>query len=198
MAKSVIDSVQTKGVGFAPILKFYFEKCGISQIIDDYLFLDPRRKILSHGQACVAMITGILFQVLQLYRLCKFANATTVLDIILPGIAPEQYFDDRLADTLDAIYEGGIGNLETLLTQKMIHEFDIHCPVCHNDTTSVSVYGQGNHNKTADSNEAPRSRAARYQRGLKAILYWKGTRRFPFQATPSSFFTPQQSYEEFF
>ena len=69
MAKSVIKSVQTQGLGFAPILKYYFEKCGIRQIIDDYVPLDPRRKVMTHGQACVAMITGILFQVLQLYRL---------------------------------------------------------------------------------------------------------------------------------
>ncbi len=171
MAKSVIDSVQTKGVGFAPILKFYFEKCGISQIIDDYLPLDPRRKILSHGQACVAMITGILFQVLQLYRLCKFANATTVLDVILPGIDPEQYFDDRLADSLDAIYDGGIGNLETLLTQKMIHEFDIQCPVCHNDTTSVSVYGQGDNNKTADSIKITYGYSKKHRQDLKQFVW---------------------------
>jgi hypothetical protein len=46
-------------------------------------------------------------------------------------------------------------------------------------------------------NEAPRSRAARYQRGLKAILYWKGHVVSPSKLTPSSYFTPQQSYEEF-
>jgi hypothetical protein len=39
-------------------------------------------------------------------------------------------------------------------------------------------------------NEAPRSRAARYQRGLKTILYWKGTRRFPFQTNPFLVFHP--------
>jgi hypothetical protein len=36
------------------------------------------------------MITAILFQVLQLYRLCKFATDTTVLSVILPHIAPHE------------------------------------------------------------------------------------------------------------
>ena len=71
---------------------------------------------------CVAMITGILFQILQPYRLCKSAKATTALGIILPAIDPEQYFDDRPADTLDAIYDGEIGNLKTLLTQKRLKD----------------------------------------------------------------------------
>ena len=41
-----------------------------------------------------------------------------------------------------------------------------------------------NENNSFFVNELPRSRAAKYQRGLKAILYWKGTRRFPFQTNP--------------
>lgn len=171
MAKSVIKSVQTQGVGFAPILKYYFEKCGIRQIIDDYVPLDPRRKVMTHGQACVAMITGILFQVLQLYRLCKFASATTVLDVILPGIGPEQYFDDRLADTLDAIYASGIGNLETMITQKMIQQFDIQCPICHNDTTSVSVYGQADNNKTPDSIKITYGYSKKRRKDLKQFVW---------------------------
>ena len=39
-------------------------------------------------------------------------------------------------------------------------------------------------------NEAPRSRAARYQRGLKTILYWNGKRRFPFQTNLFLVFHP--------
>ena len=108
MTKSVVKSVKTQPVGFAPILKHYFERCSIAKIIDENIQLDPRRKILTHGQASMAMITGILFQILQLYRICKFANETTVLDVILPDIAPDEYFDDRLADTLDAIFDYGI------------------------------------------------------------------------------------------
>ena len=64
------------------------------------------------------MVSGMLFRDLQRYRLCKFAIATTALDVVLPGIATEKYFDGRLADTPDTIYYGGFGNLESLLTQK--------------------------------------------------------------------------------
>jgi len=103
--------------------------------------LDPRRKKLTHGQACVAMITAILYQVLQLYRLCRFANETIILKGIFPNIEPKEYFDDRLADTLDAIKENGIGDLELLITRKMIEDFTIISDICHNDTTSASVYG---------------------------------------------------------
>ncbi|MGD9073115.1 MAG: hypothetical protein PVI69_15240, partial [Desulfobacterales bacterium] len=42
------------------------------------------------------MITAILFQVMQLYRICKFATEKTVLKVLLPQIEADQYFDDRL------------------------------------------------------------------------------------------------------
>ena len=171
MSQTVIRDVQTKGVGFAPILCHYFEKCGIAEIIDENVPLDPRRKVLTHGQACVAMITGILFQVLQLYRLCKFAKETTVLDVIFPDIAPNEYFDDRLADTLDAVFEYGIGNLEALLTQRMINEFEIETDLCHNDTTSVSVYGQCNKNKTEDSIKITFGYSKKHREDLKQLVW---------------------------
>lgn len=51
MAKNIIKSVETKGVGFAPILRFYFERCAIAETIDENVPLGPRRKVLTHGQA---------------------------------------------------------------------------------------------------------------------------------------------------
>ncbi|MGA7875720.1 MAG: DUF4277 domain-containing protein [Desulfoferrobacter sp.] len=142
MKESGIQSVQTQGVGFGPIVRAYLEKAGIARIIDEHVPLDPRRKILSHGEAAVAMITGILFQVLQLYRLVPFAKEATVLQVIFPHIKPEEYFDDRLSDTLHALFNYGLGNLEMLLTQNCIKEFEIKTQLCHNDTTSASVYGE--------------------------------------------------------
>ncbi len=60
MENYIIEGVETKGVSFAPILRHYFEKSDIIQIIDENVPLDPSRKVLTNGQACVAIITGIL------------------------------------------------------------------------------------------------------------------------------------------
>jgi transposase len=171
MAMPVVKSVETQPIGFAPILQCYFDRCGISKIIDDNIKLDPRRKIVTHGQASVAMVTGILFQVLQLYRICKFASETTVLDVILPDIAPDEYFDDRLADTLDAIFAYGIGNLEMLITQHMIKEFNIKNDICHNDTTSASTYGNCDKNRTSKSIEITFGYSKKHRQDLKQLVW---------------------------
>lgn len=171
MVDSVIENVQTQAVGFAPILRNYFERSGIERIIDENVELDPRRKVLTHGQAAVAMITGILFQVMALYRICKFASEKNVLQVILPMIKPKEYFDDRLADTLDALFESGIGNLDLLITRQMIDEFQIHTDLCHNDTTSVSVYGQMDNNKTDRSIQLTFGHSKKHREDLKQLVW---------------------------
>ncbi|WP_459904061.1 DUF4277 domain-containing protein, partial [Desulfosarcina cetonica] len=117
-------------------------------MVDAHIPTDPRRKVLTHGQACIAMVTGILFQVMQLYRICQFAKESTVLDVLLPGIAPKEYFDDRLADTLNALYDFGLGNLETMITRTMIEGFQIETDICHNDTTCAQMFGDANNRRS--------------------------------------------------
>jgi transposase len=171
MAQHVVENVQTKPIGFAPILAHYFKKCGVVDIIDSSVPVDPRRKVLTHGQAAMAMITGILFQVMQLYRICQFAKESTVLDVLLPGIEPEQYFDDRMADTLDALFYYGLGNLETQITRSMIDEFDIENKICHNDTTCALVYGDCNNNQTDQSIKISFGYSKKYRNDLKQLVW---------------------------
>ncbi len=102
---------------------------------------DPRRKGLTHGQACVALITGIFHQVFQLYALQKFATTTDILRVIFPDVAPDAYVDDRLGDTLDALYNVGLGDLELIITRHMLEEFGITVTSAHRETTTASVYG---------------------------------------------------------
>ena len=171
MKTPVIKNVQTQAVGFAPILRYYFDQCGIAKIIDDHVELDPRRKILTHGQAAVAMITAILFQVMQLYRICKFATEKTVLKVLLPQIEADQYFDDRLADTLDALFGYGIGDLDMLITANMIDVFQIQTQACHNDTTSVSMYGDADNNKTEQSIQITYGHSKKHRKDLKQLIW---------------------------
>ena len=171
MPKQAIKNVQTKPIGFAPILAHYFKKCAIVDIIDDCVPVDPRRKILSHGQAAMAMITGILFQAMQLYRICQFSKEYTVLDVLLPGIDSKEYFDDRLADTLDALFYYGLGNLETQITRHMIQAFNIENHICHNDTTCAQVYGNCDNNQSDESIKITFGYSKAYRKDLKQLIW---------------------------
>jgi len=171
MPENIINDVRTKPIGFAPILAHYFKKCGIADIVDAHVATDPRRKVLTHGQACIAMITGILFQVMQLYRICQFARESTVLDALLPGIDPEAYFDDRLADTLNELYDFGLGDLETMITKTMINAFQIKTEICHNDTTCAFVYGNADNHRSEDGIKITFGYSKQYRKDLKQLVW---------------------------
>lgn len=171
MATPVLNKVQTQAIGYAPILKYFFESMGIEKIIDEHVNLDPRRKTLTHGQAAVAMVTAILFQVFQLYRICRFADKSRVLKVIFPGIEGSEYFDDRLADTLDAIYKFGIGNLEMLITKYIIEKFSIENDICHNDPTTASVYGDCDNHKTGRGINITYGFSKKHRADLKQFLW---------------------------
>ena len=171
MPKKSINNVRTKPIGFAPILAHYFEKCGIVDLVDTHVPTDPRRKVLTHGQACLAMVTGILFQVMQLYRICQFAKESTILDVLLPGIAAEEYFDDRLADTLDALFDFGLGNLETTITRTMIEAFQIETNTCHNDTTCAQMFGDADNRRSDKGITITFGYSKQYRKDLKQLVW---------------------------
>lgn len=171
MSKNVLTDVHIKNLGFAPILAHYFQKCGIMDIIDAHVPTDPRRKVLTHGQACIAMITGILFQVMQLYRICQFAKESSVLDVLLPGIAFQEYFDDRLADTLDALYDFGLDDLEILITSAMIRAFNIKTDVCHNDTTCAFMFGNADNRRSDQGITITFGYSKQYRKDLKQLVW---------------------------
>ena len=133
--------------------------------------MDPRRKILTHGQASVSMITAILFQVMQLYRICEFADKTTVLNVLFPHIESKEYFDDRLADTLDALFQYGLGDLETQITKHMIKTFGIQNSTCHNDTTTGSTYGNCANKKTGESITIDFGHSKKHRNDLKQFVW---------------------------
>jgi transposase len=171
MSPSQNPTVHTQPIGYAPILRHYLERCEIVKILDQHVPLDPRRTELTHGEASITMMTGIFHQVFQLYHLQKFASDTEVLQVILPNIAPEAYFDDRLADTLDALYDVGLGNLELLLTRHMMREFEIDTSVCHNDTTSASVYGACDNHRTNNGITLTFGYSKKHRADLKQLVW---------------------------
>ena len=171
MPLSEAPPVQTQPIGYAPILRHYIERCRLVELIDQQVPLDPRRTELTHGEACVAMLTGILHQVFQLYNMRKFATDTDILQVILPRIASDAYFDDRLGDTLDAMYQAGLGNIELLLTRHMLSEFAIETEVCHNDTTTASVYGNGDTSRTGTSITLSFGYSKKHRADLKQLVW---------------------------
>jgi len=129
-------------IGSAPVLKALIQKMGCIPIIDRNLPVDPRRVGPTHGEAVAGMVACLLQGICALYRMEQFAVEEPVLRTLFPHYDAKAWHDDRLGDTLDAIWEFGPGALQGAVTAHLLQVFNIRVDQIHYDTTSFKVFGR--------------------------------------------------------
>ena len=130
----------TKKLGSAPLLKHFIDKMGVIPIIDTLVEKHPNRKI-SHGETVAALLVYLLNDGRALYQMENWAREESLLTYLFPEYQPSDWTDDRLADSLDAIYNAGIEMLQGSISGNIITEFSLKLSEIHYDTTSVSFWG---------------------------------------------------------
>jgi transposase len=129
-----------KKVGSAPILHHFIQRMGVVSIIDSLVPSHPDRKI-SHGEAVAGLMAYLLNGGRALYRVEKWAEETSILSQIFSGYRPQDWTDDRLADTLDALYRKGLELVQGSISAHIVGEFGLQLDEIHYDPTSVSLWG---------------------------------------------------------
>ncbi|MDM8537265.1 IS1634 family transposase [Desulfobacterales bacterium HSG17] len=137
---SNISEIITLKVGAAPVLKHYIERMGIVSIIDRMIPSHCNRKI-SHGEMVAAIMVYLLSGGRALYRMEKWAEETGILKYIFPQYSAKDFTDDRIDDTLDALFKNGLEPVQGSISSNIVVEFDLNLDQIHYDTTSVAMWG---------------------------------------------------------
>ncbi|KPA09943.1 transposase, partial [Candidatus Magnetomorum sp. HK-1] len=130
----------TKKIGSAPLLKHFIERMEVVSIIDSIVEKHPLRKI-SHGEAVAGLIAYLLNDGRALYQMEKWADEVAILDYFFPDYKAGDWTDDRLGDSLDALYEAGLEKIQGAISANIVSEFSIALSEIHYDTTSISFWG---------------------------------------------------------
>ena len=130
----------TKKVGSAPILNHFIQRMEVVSIIDNLAPSHPNREI-SHGEAVAGLMAYLLNDGRALYRVEGWAAETSILGELFPGYRPEDWTDDRLGDTLDALYRVGLESIQGSISTHIVGEFGLRLDEIHYDPTSVSLWG---------------------------------------------------------
>lgn len=128
-------------IGSGPALAWYLEKMQLAGTIDRCVPRHPNRTELSHGQAVVALVTMILNHSHALYHMQEWAQESLILSQVLPGIAASAYTDDRLGDSLDALFAADLDYVQSQVSLAICKAFALPVQSIHSDTTSLSFYG---------------------------------------------------------
>ena len=133
--------LDSKAIAALPIINAFIERIGLRDLLARFL---PSKKNLKypHADAILLFVRNILLERQPLYKLSEW---TARFDPHLVGLGdahPSLLNDDRVGRSLDVLFDADRASMLTNIVLKAIEEFSIDLSQLHNDSTTVTVYGE--------------------------------------------------------
>ncbi len=136
---SVQDNIASFSVAHLPIVKEYAQRMGLVEKIDSALNCGMHT---SPGKIVLGLIMNILCGRSPIYRIEEFFKMWDVPLLLGEGMTAEMFNDDAIGRVLDRIYDYGTWKLFSEVCIQVFQNFNVDCSIIHQDTTSVSVWGE--------------------------------------------------------
>jgi len=138
--------LDSKSIGSLPIINHFFNRINLLDSLNKHVPSRANMKF-KHSEAIALLVRNILIERQPLYNLAQWSKQYAAEWIGLEGVNPKILNDDRIGRSLNALFEADRASLMTEIVLNMIDEFNLDTSQFHNDSTSVTVYG----NYTGDS-----------------------------------------------
>lgn len=136
--------------GPAQLISKLCDEIGFEEIVNDLLPWDPSHCKLSPGARLKALVINILCDRQPLYQIEEFFEDQDVALLFGDDVRAADFKDDTLARGLDKLSEAEPWKVYSTLALSALRVLNLTIDVLHNDTTSVSVFGE--YDKPADLN----------------------------------------------
>jgi len=133
--------LDSKAISALPIINKFIQRIELKELLSQYLPSKENQK-LSHADAILLFVRNIMLERQPLYKLSEWAARFDPDLVGLGETTPSALNDDRVGRSLDALFDADRASLLTNLVLKVIDKFDIELSQLHNDSTSVTVYGE--------------------------------------------------------
>jgi transposase len=163
-------------VGATPVVRHFLQRLQLHELFERHLpRLPGRPPALSSALTLTVLLTNLVIARRPLYALPLWA-ARRIPEHL--GLAPAQVAllnDDRLGAALDHLHRADRASLLTALVRHVVSEFAIDLAEFHQDTTTVTLHGQYDHQPNADATNRPPRITFGYNKDhrpdLKQLLY---------------------------
>jgi transposase len=124
-----------------PIVKEYARRMGLVELVDRALVSGMQA---SPGKVLLGLVMNVLCGRSPLYRVAEFFRMRDVSLLLGEEMSVAMLNDDAIGRVLDRIYEYGTWKIFSEVCVQAFRNFGVDCSVVHQDTTSVSVWGEYN------------------------------------------------------
>jgi transposase len=128
-------------VGALPIVGRFLDRLGIEAILERHLPDGDARVLMPAARTIRVLVANLCLEREPLYGIGEWAER---FDPGALGLEPDEVgllCDDRVGRALDQLFDCDRASLLTELALSAIKEFRVDCSQLHNDSTSVTLYG---------------------------------------------------------
>lgn len=141
IAHSRGKSLTTFGVGALPIVNRFLERAQLEGLLREVLKDDKRCKI-SPAIGVLILVRNYLLSRSPLYGVSEWAQQVLPELLQLDPGQVSSVNDDRIARSLDGLFDADCPALVLRLTHHVVKEFDLDLDELHNDSTTVTFFGE--------------------------------------------------------
>jgi len=147
--KKKIDNLNldSKALGALPIINHFIDRLNLHEVVSKYVPSKKNQK-LSNADSILIFVRNILIERQPLYGLSEWIDQYDPHMVGLSVNKPTILNDDRVGRSLDTLFDADRASLLTEIVMKTIYDFNIDLSQLHNDSTTVTVYGEYKMGKT--------------------------------------------------
>ncbi len=134
--------LQTWTVGPLPVVNRLLQRMRLEEILQRHLPPDDPRLEVPTARCLLLLVRNVLLSREPIYGLGEWAECYAP-DLL--GLTPRQLGqlnDDRVGRSLDRLFDGTTSQFLMDVVRQMVSEFDLKMDELHNDSTSISFFGQ--------------------------------------------------------
>lgn len=134
-------TLDSREIGALPLINHFLDRLGLHGLLAHALPEHKNRK-LQHAEAILLFVRNILIERTPLYKVAEWVRRFDQALVGLTDAPPAALNDDRVGRSLDALFDADRASLLTTIVMRAIDRFDIDVSQLHNDSTTVTVYGE--------------------------------------------------------
>jgi transposase len=129
-------------LGALPIIRQFMGRLRLEAILERWLAEPDVRALMGAARAIMVLIANLCVAREPLYGIGEWAALHEPAMLGLSAGQATLLSDDRVGRALDELFDCDRGSLLTELVLAAIREFQIDCSQLHNDSTSITLYGE--------------------------------------------------------
>lgn len=131
----------SQALGALPIVNRFLDRLGLEAILERHLPDGDARVLMAVARTIRVLVMNLCVEREPLYGIAEWAGRCDATALSLEPGELELLCDDRVGRALDQLFDCDRASLLTELALQAIKEFAVDCSQLHNDSTSITLYG---------------------------------------------------------